>query len=50
MIHPRHTQKILGHKNMNSSAVYMDVCDREVAESYVKIAKQREEILISTPV
>lgn len=38
-IHPRHIQKILGHKHINSSQVYLDVMDADVVKAYKRIAK-----------
>jgi transposase, IS30 family len=37
-IHPRYIQKILGHKNINSSQIYLDVHDEDVVKAYQKIA------------
>lgn len=37
-IHPRHIQKILGHLNLNSSQIYMDVAEEDVKEAYREIA------------
>jgi len=39
-IHPRYIQKILGHKNINSSQIYLDVHDIDVVEAYNQISKQ----------
>lgn len=39
-IHARHIQKILGHKNITSSQIYMDTNDGEVAAAYKKIEIQ----------
>jgi len=36
-LHPRYIQKILRHKNLNSSQVYMDVYDGDVVDAYNKI-------------
>lgn len=38
-IHPRYIQKILGHKNINSSQVYMDYYDKDVVEAYQTIER-----------
>lgn len=37
-IHPRYIQKILGHKNINSSQIYLDVHDEDIVKAYQKIA------------
>lgn len=37
-IHPRMVQKILGHKHITSSQIYMDVNDPDVVAAYEKIA------------
>lgn len=36
-IHPRYIQTILGHKNINSSQVYMSVTDPDVQKAYKQI-------------
>lgn len=36
-LHPRYIQKILGHKSIASSQVYMDVCDPDVKNAYQMI-------------
>lgn len=36
-LHPRYIQKILRHRNLNSSQVYMDVYDGDVVDAYKKI-------------
>ncbi len=38
-IHPRYIQQILGHKNLNSSQIYMQVQDEDVRAAYAKLAK-----------
>lgn len=38
-IHPRHIQKILGHKHITSSQIYMDVNDVDLKSAYDKINK-----------
>ena len=43
-IHPRYIQKILGHKNINSSQVYLDVHDEDVVTAYAKIAAYKKTI------
>lgn len=44
-IHPRHIQTILGHKNLNSSQIYMDFFDRDILKSYRKIEKYTSKTL-----
>lgn len=41
-IHPRNIQKILGHKNITSSQIYMDVADREVMKAYRRMTKNAQ--------
>lgn len=36
-IHPRYIQIHLGHKNINSSQVYMDVCDEDAVKAYDEV-------------
>jgi len=40
-IHARYIQKILGHKNLNSSQVYMRYYDNDVVDAYSKILDLR---------
>lgn len=37
-IHPRNIQKILGHKNINSSQIYMQVFDQDTIDAYKKLS------------
>lgn len=46
-IHPRYIQQILGHKNLNSSQIYMDVCDIDVRNAYKKIKSYKPLSLIA---
>lgn len=39
-IHNRYIQKILGHKNINSSQIYMDTHDEDVVREYAKIDRK----------
>lgn len=48
-IHPRFIQKILGHKNLNSSAIYMQVNDVEVVNSYKHILNMTSGIPVFNP-
>lgn len=36
-IHPRHIQKLLGHANIASTQIYMDVYDSETKDEYAKL-------------
>lgn len=36
-IHPRYIQKLLGHANISSTQIYMDVFDNEIKDQYQKL-------------
>lgn len=46
-IHPRHSQKILGHKNITSHQVYLQVNDEDTIGAYEQLTERQGNVTIS---